>query len=388
MKKLLPIFFMLLLLAPITSAATIDCPQRINATVKDVLCTLNANQNEKLAVYVSSVNGVELKPGEALLYIEHHGRERIAWWNEKPLWFRPPARIKLPVWYVLSRVADDYEGPFLYDLSWIFMGKENVFTFTVLHENGRGDDVKVRIFIEGRPSLGAIIKEYLENVSLIVLLFLIVIGSIGVVLYALRRKGVELKLFVIAATVSIAGFFVVMSYDIISGLLFYFLGSGEHFKEDMAVGWGVSAILGMVFFYLSGLHVYSVRKAAQTKSLRELRGLKISFCSGLGWFPWILALFPQDMVSEDAWMWVMMIVLFVLSVLSDSIIRKLTVDGILALNVVLALAVGYLFWPDFEVLIVLMLALGLLYFVQKRCVNRFHSEKERWIKGVRESIPA
>ncbi|WP_456367831.1 hypothetical protein, partial [Thermococcus sp.] len=81
MKKLLPVFFVFLLLTPTASGATIDCPHRINATVKDVFCTLNAGENRKLAVYISSVNGVELKPGEALLYVEYNGRERMAWWG-------------------------------------------------------------------------------------------------------------------------------------------------------------------------------------------------------------------------------------------------------------------------------------------------------------------
>ncbi|WP_456365647.1 hypothetical protein [Thermococcus sp.] len=386
MKKLLPIFFMLLLLAPIASAATIDCPQRINATVRDVICTLNASQKEKLAVYVSSVNGVELKPGETLLYVEYDGRERVAWWNEKPLWFKPPARIKLPLWYALSRITDDYEGPFSSGLNWMFLGKKNIFTFTMLHENGSSEKVAVEIFIDGRSRLGAIIRGYLENVSLLAMVFLVIIGGIGVALYVLGRRGIELKLFVIASAVSIAVFFVVMSYDIISGLLFYFLGSAGHFKGDMAVGWGISAILAMVIFHLSGVHSYSIGYVAHKKSLHELKRLKLTFCSGLVWFPWILTMYPQKAVSVDTWIWLMAIAVFVVSSLSDWIIKALRVEGIFVLNVLLALAVGYLFEPDTGVLIVLLLFLGLLYLTHRRCVGKFRAEKDRWIEEIERKV--
>ena len=377
MKRLLPVFFILLLLAPTASGATVDCPHTINATVRYVVCTLNASQNGKLAVYISSVNGVELKPGEALLYVEYNGRERMAWWGEKPLWFKPPARIKLPLWYALSRITDDYEGPFSPGLNWMFLGKENVFTFTLLQENGSSEKVAVKIFIDGRPRLGAIIREYLENVSLLAMVFLVIVGGIAVVLFILKRRGVELKLFVIVSAVSIAGFFVVMSYDIISGLLFYFLGSGEHFTGDMAVGWGISAILAMVLFHLSGVHSYSIRHVACKKPLHELKRLKLTFCSGLAWFPWVLTMYPQKAVSVDTWIWLMAIAVFVVSFLSDWIVKALRVEGIFVLNVLLTLAVGYLFKPDNNVLMVLMLLLGLLYLAQRRCVKKFYAEKER-----------
>ena len=382
MRRLLPVFFILLLLAPTASATTVDCPHMINATVRYVVCTLNASQNGKLAVYVGSVNGVELKPGEALLYVEYNGRERMAWWGEKPLWFKPPARIKLPLWYALSRITDDYEGPFSPGLNWMFLGKENVFTFTLLQENGGSGNITMKIFIDGRPRLRAIIRGYLENVSLLAMVFLVIVGGIVVALYVLGRRGIELKLFVIASAVSIAGFFVVMSYDIISGPLFYFLGSGEHFTGDMAVGWGISAILVMVLFHLSGVHSYSIGYVAHKKSLHELKRLKLTFCSGLVWFPWVLTMYHQKAASVDTWIWLMAIAVFVVSSLSDWIIKALRVEGIFVLNVLLALAVGYLFKPDAGVLIALVFFLGLLYLAQRRCVKKFYAEKEKWVNEI------
>ncbi len=385
MKKLLLIFFMLLLLAPIASGATIDCPQRTNVDNGYLVCTINSSQRERVAAYVSSVNGVKLKPDEVTIYVEQNDESRFAW-PGKPFWFTSPAALKLPLPDALSRITYEYEGPFMGDLEWMFLGKENVFTFTVLHENGSSENIAVRIFVNGRPRLGAIIRKYLENVFLMALLILVFIGGIGVALYVLGRRGIELKLFVIASAVSITGFFIIMSYDIISGLLFHFLGSGEHFKGDMAVGWGIGAILAMLLFYLSGVHSYSVEMVAHKKPLRELKRLKLTFCSGLGWFPWILTMYPQRLVGEDAWIWMMVIAVFVVSFLGDWIIKTLRVEGIFVLNVLLAFVVGYLFRPDTSVLSVLPLTLGLLYLAQRRCVGKFRAEKEKGIKEIEERI--
>lgn len=135
-----------------------------------------------------------------------------------------------------------------------------------------------------------------------------IVGSVRTAVYAAgRTKGryfrEELKLLLVATTISVAGFFLLMSYDLISDRILYSLGSVEHSEGDMAVGQGISAILAMTLLYLSGLHSYSVWSVARKKSLHELKRLKLTFCSGLSWFPWTLALYPQATVSEDAWIW-------------------------------------------------------------------------------------
>ena len=391
-KALLSFLVLLLLITPgPVAGATVNCPSKVVQPNGTLICTLNTSTNEKLAVYVSSVDDVKLKPGEVLLYVNSNNDLKLAWLDGNPLWFRPPAKVELPLNYAFSRIMGDYDGPFLDSLSWIFRGKENVLTFTILHENGRNESVEVGFFLEGNPNLGKVIEDYLKLVSLFALLLLGIIGGVGAVVYAVKRtrgrsSKEDFKLLIIIVVILIACFFVFMSYDLISGLIFYSLGSAEHFTGDMAVGWGITAILTMSLFYISGLHAYSVREVAFKKPLYKLKRHRLSFCSGLVWFPWTLALYPQTFVNEDEWIWALMIVIITLSFMGDWVVKTLKVKGILALNTILALVVGYLFRPDVSVLVVLIIAIGMIYLTQKRCVEKFYVEKERWVEEIEDML--
>ena len=391
-KALLSFLVLLLLIIPgPVAGATVNCPSKVVQPNETLICTLNTSTNEKLAVYVSSVDGVKLKPGEVLLYVNSSNESRIAWWDGNPLWFRPPAKVELPLNYAFSRITGDYDGPFLDSLGWAFYGKENVFTFTILHENGRNESVEVGFFLEGNPNLGKIIEDYLKLIFLLALIFLGIIGGVGAVVYAVKRtrgrsSKEDFKLFIIIVVILIACFLGFMSLDFVSGLVFHFFGSAEHFTGDMAVGWGITAILLMSLFYISGLHAYSVREVAFKKPLYKLKRHRLSFCSGLVWFPWTLALYPQTFVNEDEWIWVLMVVIITLSFMSDWIVKTLKVKGILALNTILALAIGYLFRPDVSVLVILIIAIGMIYLTQKRCVEKFYAEKERWMEEIEDML--
>jgi len=390
MKKLLPFLLLILLTTNLVAGLTLECPQRANVDNGYLVCTLNSSQREKVAVYVSSVNEVKHEPGDVVLYVETNGESRFSW-LDKPFWFTPPAMLNLSLSDALSRITYEYEGPFTGDLEWMFYGKENVFTFTVVHQDGRNESREVRVFIGGRANLGRVILEYIKLVSILTLIFIAILGAVGGVIYGIKRALTSssnggLKLFLIVITLGILEFVVIQSYDLISGLLFYFLGSAEHFRGDMAVGWGLSAVIAMFILYLSGVHSYSVQNVAYKKPLQELKKLNLTFCSGLAWFPWTLLLYPPGIISEDVWAWMMVILIFAIEYLTPWIVEALGVEGVFALNILLALFVGHLFKPDSSVLIALILALGILYLTQRRCIRKFTEEKERWVKEIEKRI--
>ncbi len=55
-------------------------------------------------------------------------RARIVWRDGKPVWFRPPVKVKFSLENALFLITSDYNGPFLGDVRWAFSGKENTVT--------------------------------------------------------------------------------------------------------------------------------------------------------------------------------------------------------------------------------------------------------------------
>jgi hypothetical protein len=147
----------------------------------------------------------------------------------------------------------------------------------------------------------------------------------------------------------------------------------------MIIGWGLAFILAMILLYSSGMHSWVFEGSWQKKSLKKLRHINISFCSGMGWFPWVLLPMKPSGIKADYWIWLIMGLIFLFGFLTDRILRVLRPAGVLGFNFALSLILYQLLHPDVSFLAVLWLGLVGIYLSQRRCIGKFNTEKEKWV---------
>lgn len=170
----------------------------------------------------------------------------------------------------------------------MFLGKANTFTFTVVYPDGRSENFTAEVVFAGKPDLKGILSDYLYPLAFvfIVLSFTIFLLMMAVSLIA-RTFGasplpVRKSLYLSAGVVLF--FILVFSSDFLSAVIFYFVGTAEHAYSDMIVGWGLAFVLVMVLLYSSGVHSWVFEIGWRKKTLKDLKRINVSFCSGMSWF--------------------------------------------------------------------------------------------------------
>jgi hypothetical protein len=177
-------------------------------------------------------------------------------------------------------------------------------------------------------------------------------------------------------------YLLIVSSDFLSAIIFYFAGTPEHVHSDMVVGWGLAFIFAIAILYSSGIHSWTFEMNWQKKTLKELEGLKISFCSGISWLPWVRIPMKPAGIKADYWIWFLMGLIIPLGVLTDKLLNIITPSGVLGVNSVLSLILYQLIHPDIGFLVVLWLGLVGIYFSQRMCIRKFNTEKEKWVREL------
>jgi hypothetical protein len=220
------VFLWLAMMVPHVNALSIACPPTAN--LSEMTCNVTGNPNEKFGIYLSSVNGFALEPGEVLLLVNSSGNTRFAWDWGGLRWFHPPAEVRFRPYEALQRIVHEFDGPFSGDITWMFLGKVNTFIFTVVYPNGESENFTAEVLFSGRPDWGKILSDYLTPVGLLfgiilllTLLFVAIAKAIFHILGASQRPAAKV---LYLNSVMILLFVLVFSSDFLSAVIFYFVG--------------------------------------------------------------------------------------------------------------------------------------------------------------------
>ncbi|NJF24145.1 hypothetical protein [Thermococcus sp. Bubb.Bath] len=381
------VFLWLTMMVPHVNALSVECPSTAN--LSETTCNVTGNPGEKFGIYLSSVNGFALEPGEVTLWVNSSGDVRFAWFRDFR-WFHQPAEVRFEPYDALQMIVHEFDGPFSGDITWMFLGKENRFTFTVVYPDGRSENFTAEVLLAGKPNWNGILSDYLGLTAFVFIMLSFVTFLLVMAIFLIARflgasslsprKG----LYFSAGTVLM--FILIFSSDFLSAVIFYSIGTPERAYGDMILGWGLAFILAMILLYSSGVHSWVFESNWRKKTLKELKRIDISFCSGMDWFPWVLLTMGPSGINVNYWIWLMVSLIFLFGFLTDRILNLLTPLGVLGVNFALSLVLYLLIHPDVGFIAVLWLGVLGIYLSQRRCIRKFNAEKEKWVREAERRL--
>ncbi|GAB6135223.1 hypothetical protein [Thermococcus prieurii] len=375
------VLIIILVFPPLVAGATLKCPAK--APANGIVCRLEGNGRGKL--YLKSVDGIP--PRGYLITIKDSKGFRYSI-NDRWETFELPANVSFSPDGILGRIKDNY---FDFVPDWVLFNKEHTFTFVFIGENGTRESFHVKVYIEGKPNWNSFKDDLKAFVFLYVILWIIFSLVSGIVWLADKRRNLyPLKAqMVLIMGAWIAGVAMALQFSqlFVFGLPYYYFGSGLKLWGDIVIGLNLWAITISIIFYTGNyflMPLYLERMAYQ-KPLPELKKQTLGGCSGLVWSLITLALVSGALDSRVGSL-LLIFLGIALSMLTYYILKTLKPEGVLFTNLTIAGFPSLKYRPDFAFVVFLVVLLFVVYFIQKKCLKRFTTEKERLIAEIEERV--
>jgi len=375
---LLAIMFVLLL--PLAAAETITCPAK--SPPGEVTCTLNGHGTGRL--YLKSTDGME--PVNYVIWINGSNGNRYSTESTQQT-FELPANLTFYPMNVLGEILDES----LHSIpSWVLLNKEHTFTFELVRGNGTRETLKAKLYIVGKPNWKVVLND-MEGSSIASLILGFIIFTIfGLVQLLKRHRTRHPSSFrfalIIGAWVFLLSFTIYSLAPLTSGVLYYYLGSGPNLWGDIVIGWAIWALMISLESYLIMYLLIRVQleSAAYSQPLHRIKKQRLTACSGLAWL--VFPLIPAFHVSSDVWILAAMVLAAIFMMFTHPILKRIKPEGVLFINLSVAGFLAVKCHPDVGMVASLVAFLPLICVIQKKCLRRFSTERERVIREVESRV--
>ncbi|ACS33434.1 hypothetical protein [Thermococcus gammatolerans] len=377
------VVILLLMLIPLVAGATLECPSK--APADKVICRLEGNGTGKL--YLKSVDGVPAE--DYTIIIEHNSRDVVSSSNFHDT-FEFPAEVFLWANNALENIVGFYVGSIP---SWLLMNKEHTFVFELVMENGSRETFEKKIFLVTNPNWGGLKEDLVDSLRGAFILWIILSVFWGIAEWWRSRdfmRFIEITRLSLSSTaLLIVAMFSLFNFRPVTfGIPYYYFGHEDKLWGDIVVWWGIWALTTLVPLYIfTYLRVApDLRRMTHQELLSELRKQKLTDCSGLAWFIAPLALVSGAIDSKIEILPLISLVV-VLAMFTHYILETLLKpEGVLFINLVIAGFLALKYRPDFAFVALLVILLFAVYVIQKKCLKRFTTEKERLIAEIEERV--
>jgi len=371
-RGIVAVIVLVILFLPLVAGATLECPSK--APADNVVCRLEGNGTGKL--YLKSVDGI---PPRAYLITIRDPKGFKHSLNDRWETFELPANVSFSPDGILGRIKDSY---FAFVPDWVLFNKEHTFTFVFIEKSGTRENFHVKIYVEGKPNWAELKDNLIVS---FIASFLTGFVALGLLLLATwggkhENKFLTCKFAVLSGLLLIL---VMVEFYFLGpntfGLLYYYFGTGKSLYGDIVFGLSIWIVLILVTILLWGYYIIPLQlsSVAYNKSLSELKHQRTYPLFGLSW-----ALFPFLLIYPLSKLETLLLIVGFFILVTRPALSEVRLELVLFINLAIAGFLAFKYRPDFAFVALLVILLFVVYVIQKKCLKRFTTEKERLIAEI------